>query len=198
MSLDLSVDPFSHLERLVKEAADQGVTDANAMALATVSEDSQPSVRIVLYKGLVRGGLSFFTNYESRKAREITGNHRASVAFFWPTLARQIRVEGEIRKLTRAESEAYFATRPRLSQIGAWASAQSHEIPNHEALEERVREIEAKFAGQTVPCPPHWGGYHLMPVSFEFWFGLAGRLHERYCYERKGDAGPWRTFMRSP
>lgn len=196
MSFDPAVDPFIHLEALVKDAADRGLVDANAMALATVGSDNQPSVRIVLFKGLVRGGLSFYTNYESRKARELADHPKVSAVFFWPSLARQIRVEGEVHKLYRSESEAYFATRPRLSQLGAWASAQSEEIADHEVLENQVRFFDAKFAGQTVPCPPNWGGYHIVPSAFEFWFGLSGRLHERYCYVRQGDG--WRRFMRSP
>lgn len=190
-------DPFTNLEILVKDASDRGLRDANAMALATVDANTlQPSARIVLFKGLVRGGLSFYTNYEGRKARELAGDTKASVCFFWPTLETQIRVEGATAKLTRAESEAYFKTRARLSQLGAWASHQSDEIPDHSYLEERTAEFSRKFQGQEIPCPPNWGGYHLVPSSFEFWFGRQGRLHERYVYERQGS--DWRRFMRSP
>lgn len=196
MTFDSAVDPFVHLQTLVKDAADQGLVDANAMTLATVGLDQKPSARIVLFKGLVRGGLSFYTNYEGRKGRELEANPAVSAVFFWPTLARQIRVDGEAVKLTREESEAYFRTRPRLSQLGAWASQQSEEISDHEILEEKVRRYDVKFHEQDVPCPPHWGGFHIIPSAFEFWFGLSGRLHERHCYERAGQG--WRTFMRSP
>ncbi|MBX2989008.1 MAG: pyridoxamine 5'-phosphate oxidase [Bdellovibrionaceae bacterium] len=196
MKFDLSADPFHHLDQLVKEAADHGVKDANAMALATLGDNDMPSVRIVLYKGRIRGGLSFYTNYEGRKGRELDHHPLASVCFFWPALERQLRVEGEVKKLTREESEAYFRTRPRLSQLGAWASRQSEKIADIEELEERLIAVEKKYENQTVPCPPHWGGFHLIPSAFEFWFGRNGRLHERYCYERRG--GGWDTFMRSP
>lgn len=195
MSFDFSVDPFVHLQALVKEATEKGLSEPTAMQLATVSENGQPSVRTVLFKGLIRGGLSFYTNYKGRKGRELATRSRASVNFFWPELQTQIRVEGEVFPLTRAESEAYFKTRPRLSQLGAWASAQSEEIPSLEVLERKILDLEKNYPGE-VPCPPHWGGYHLLPDSFEFWFGRQGRLHERCCYEKRGDS--WRTFLRAP
>lgn len=190
-------DPFENLEILVKDATEKGLRDANAMALATVDAATrQPSVRIVLFKGLIRGGLSFYTNYEGRKGRELLADSLASVCFFWPTLETQIRVEGTVARLTREESDAYFRTRPRLSQLGAWASHQSDEIANHEDLERRIAEFEEKFKGVDVPCPSNWGGYRLIPTGFEFWFARQGRLHERYCYEKQG--ADWRRFMRSP
>lgn len=197
MSFDRSADPFASLDLLVKQATEAGLKDPNAMALATCEPATlQPSVRIVLYKGLVRGGLSFYTNYEGRKGQELTANDRASVCFFWTTMDTQIRVEGRVARLTREESEAYFRTRPRLSQLGAWASAQSSRIADLESLQAKVDSYEKEFAGADIPCPPHWGGFHLVPTAFEFWFAKQGRLHERYCYER--DRNGWRSFMRSP
>lgn len=196
MSFPFAADPFVSLDQKVAEATAQGIRDANAMTLATVGEGGRPAARIVLYKGLIRGGLSFYTNFKSRKGRELAANERASAVFFWPSLHEQIRVEGRVVKLLRAESEAYFRTRPRESQLGAWASAQSEEIANLDELAAKVELIERRFAGQEVPCPPHWGGYHLVPEAFEFWIGRSGRLHERYCFEKQGR--DWRRFMRSP
>lgn len=198
MKFDLTADPFSHLDRLVQEAQKAGLKDPNGMALATVSGDAQPSVRIVLYKGLIRGGLSFYTNYQGRKARELDINAKVSACFYWPTRDTQVRVEGVAAKLTRAESEAYFKTRPRLSQLGAWASQQSQELSSMAELEARIAEMDKRFNGMDVPCPPHWGGYHIVPHAFEFWFAHEGRLHERYVYEKKSDAKTWRTYMRFP
>lgn len=196
MSFSFAADPFISLDQKVAEATAQGIRDANAMTLATVGQGGRPAARIVLYKGLVRGGLSFYTNFESRKGRELDAVRFASAVFFWPSLHEQIRLEGEVEKLRRDESEAYFRTRPRESQIGAWASAQSEEIADLEVLAGKVGFFERQFAGQEVPCPPHWGGYRLIPEAFEFWIGRPGRLHERYCFEKQGDG--WRRFMRSP
>ncbi|MBX3041734.1 MAG: pyridoxamine 5'-phosphate oxidase [Bdellovibrionaceae bacterium] len=196
MNFDFSADPFQQLDGFVKEAAERGLKDPNAMALATVSEDGKPSVRIVLYKGLIRGGFSFYTNYEGRKGRELAGNPFASLCFFWPTMDLQIRVEGKTAPLTRAESEAYFKTRPRLSQIGAWASHQSETISGTDELQAQVDEVDKRFQGQDIPCPPHWGGFHLIPSAIEFWFNRNGRLHERFCFLREGN--DWKRLMKSP
>ncbi|HRO67845.1 MAG TPA: pyridoxamine 5'-phosphate oxidase [Pseudobdellovibrionaceae bacterium] len=196
MNFDFSADPFLQLDGFVKQAAEKGLKDPNAMALATATEEGKPSVRIVLYKGLIRGGLSFYTNYEGRKGRELAGNPFASVCFFWPTLDVQIRVEGEVAPLTRDESEAYFRTRARLSQVGAWASHQSETISGTAELQAHVDEIEKRFQGREIPCPPHWGGFHLIPSSFEFWFNRSGRLHERFCFLREGSG--WKRLMKSP
>ncbi len=194
----LSQDPVKWFEAELAKAQGAGVPEANAMNLATVDSLGMPNLRVVYYKGTIRGGLSFYTNYGSQKAREIFSSGRGAVNFFWPQLAQQVRFQGVIEKLTREENEAYFRTRPRLSQIGAWASEQSQEIPSEEWLERRVHEFEEKFKGQDVPCPLDWGGYHLLPLQAEFWFGQEGRLHKRYVFERLGLESPWRTLMKSP
>jgi len=194
---DLSVDPFLHFERLLQEAQSRSEPEHNAMALATVGADLKPSVRIVYYKGLIRGGLSFYSNYNSAKGQAIAQNNQVCLNFYYPNEWQQIRINGKAQKLTREENVAYFNSRPRLSQIGAWASNQSAEIPGLEHFHQRVAEYEKTFDGQEVPCPENWGGYHVIPEEFEFWFGKNGRLHERYVYQRQGN-GPWRTLLKSP
>lgn len=196
MSFDFKIDPIENFLKLYSEAQKKGVPEAHAMSLATVNSDLQPSVRIVYYKGLQDGGFSFFTNYSGRKGQDLSSNNKACANFFWPHLDQQVRIEGAVEKMPRAESEKYFATRPRLSQLGAWASSQSEEIPSFDFFKEKVAETEKKFAGSAVPCPPHWGGYRLMPVEIEFWFGRNARLHERYVYHKDGP--DWRRFLRSP
>lgn len=194
-SVDFDRDPLQQFEELLKQAHDLQMPEPHAMALATVVKD-QASVRIVLFKGMIRGGLSFYTNYEGAKAKAIAANPNVAATFFWSKLAMQIRFEGAVDKLTRAESEAYFKTRPRLSQIGAWSSAQSSEIPSAEYLADRVSSFEKKFAGVEVPCPEFWGGYRLVPSKIEFWFGREGRLHDRYVFQRQGSG--WSTKRLSP
>jgi pyridoxamine 5'-phosphate oxidase len=191
-------DPLLEFEKAFGKAMKEGVKEANAMALASVDPQGRPSVRIVYYKGLVRGGLSFFTNYQGKKSLDFEKNSWAAVNFFWPELFEQVRVQGKVDKLEREESEAYFRTRPRMSQIGAWASHQSEEIPDHSSLMQRFRDLEKKFDKQDIPCPPHWGGFRLVPSEIEFWVGREGRLHERYVYERNLPEDVWRSFMRSP
>lgn len=196
MSFDFKTDPFENFLKLYSEAQKKGVPEAHAMSLATVNSELQPSVRIVYYKGLHEGGFSFYTNYAGRKGQDLNSNTKACANFFWPHLDQQVRIEGTVEKLARAESEKYFATRPRLSQIGAWASNQSEEIPSLDFFKAKVAEAEKKFAGSPVPCPPHWGGYRLVPSEIEFWFGRNARLHERYVYQK--DGADWRRFLRSP
>ncbi len=197
-SFDFSRDPFQHFQDLYRQAEGQIPKDPNAMSLATVSREGTPSVRTVLFKGLVRGGFSFYTNYESPKAMDLLSSGKAALLFFWPAMDVQVRITGSVEKLTRQESESYFATRPRLSQLGAWASAQSQKIGSLEELEKKVKDLEVKYAGQSIPCPPHWGGFHVLPLKIEFWFGRQGRLHERYVYERQNLQSPWETSVRSP
>lgn len=197
MSFDFKKDPIENFLELYKAAQARGVPDANAMALATVNENKQPSVRIVLFKGIVDGGFSFFTNYDGRKARDMESNNKVCANFFWPNLDQQVRIEGVVQKLTREENEKYFSSRPRLSQIGAWTSNQSAEIESFESFRKKLEEIEKNFQGKSVPCPPHWGGYRIDPTEIEIWFGKVGRLHERYIYQ-KLPSGEWKRFLRSP
>jgi pyridoxamine 5'-phosphate oxidase len=195
---DFSQDPIWSFENQLKKATALVPKDPNAMTIGTVSADGAPSLRTVLLKGMANGGLVFFTNYESQKSKEMLMNDRASALFFWATLEQQIRFEGRIAKTSRAENEEYFKTRPRLSQIGAWASQQSQVIPNKEFLERRVLEFEKQFEGQEVPCPPHWGGWRLEPLHIEFWFGRGGRLHDRYVFERTTPQQEWVRSLKSP
>ncbi len=196
MGFDFKNDPIDNFLILFKEAQTKGVPEANAMALATVSSDHKPSVRIVLYKGLVRRGFSFYTNYDGRKARDLDQNPNIAATFFWPHLDRQVRIEGDVQKTTREESETYFATRPRLSQLGAWTSNQSEKIESFDFFQKKLNDIDQKFKGLAVPCPPHWGGYRIETKEIEFWFGKAGRLHERYIYQKNNS--DWTRFLRSP
>jgi pyridoxamine 5'-phosphate oxidase len=170
--------------------------DPNAMALATVDPDGQPSVRTVLLKGVDERGFLFFTNYESRKGRELDGNPRAALVFYWSDLERQVCVSGRVSKLTAPESDKYFQSRPRGSRIGAWASAQGEVVPNREFLEARWKEIETRFP-KDVPLPPFWGGYALAPERIEFWQGRASRLHDRFNYVRDAN-GHWNLERLAP
>lgn len=194
-TVDFSKEPIQQFLELLQQAQDLNVPEPIAMSLATVVDD-QASVRIVLFKGMVRGGFSFYTNYNGAKAKALAKNPKVAATFFWQQLAQQVRIEGVAEKLTRQESEAYFSTRPRLSQIGAWASDQSQEIPNFEYLAERVQFFEKKFEAQTVPCPENWGGYRIIPAKIEFWFGREGRLHERFVFTQ--DNTSWKTKRLSP
>lgn len=196
MGFDFKIDPLDNFVGLFKQAQMKGIPDSNAISLATVNADNKPSVRIVLFKGLIRQGFSFFTNYDGRKARDIASNKNVAATFFWSHLDLQIRIEGHAEKTTRAESEAYFATRPRLSQLGAWSSHQSEKIQSFDEVQQKINETSQKFAGQPVPCPAHWGGYRIEPLEIEFWFGKTGRLHERYVYQKDGLG--WKRFLRSP
>jgi pyridoxamine 5'-phosphate oxidase len=166
------------------------------MALATASADGAPSVRFVLLKGIDARGVEFFTNYESRKARELAANPRAALAILWKPLQRQVRLEGRVVVLEPEESDAYFASRGRGSQLGAWASRQSQAIPDREWLEARLAEFEAEYP-DVVPRPPHWGGYRLVPDAIEFWEGRPNRLHDREAFTRGSD-GAWHARRLSP
>lgn len=190
-------DPFQQFQLWFDEAVNSGVPDPNSMTLATATPDGKPSARIVLLKGVADGGLQFFTNYQSRKARELDENPLATIVFHWATMLRQVRVEGTIRKISEQQSDDYWKTRPRESQIGGWASSQSEKIESYDALRERFQQIEKKYAGQDIPRPPHWGGFELIPQSFEFWLGKIGRLHLRVFYRREKD-GSWKREILCP
>jgi pyridoxamine 5'-phosphate oxidase len=170
--------------------------DTNAMTLATVDQNGKPSTRTVLLKSVDERGFVFFTNYDSRKGRELAENPSAALTFFWPELERQVCVAGSVTKLPAAESEAYFKSRPRGSQIGAWASNQSEAIPDRAMLEAKWRELEKKFPGE-IPLPPNWGGFVLRPERIEFWQGRPSRLHDRFSYARQTD-GAWKIERLAP
>jgi pyridoxamine 5'-phosphate oxidase len=189
-------DPLALLGRWLNEAIDAGMYEPNAMALATATPDGQPSVRIVLLKGLDDRGLTFFTGYESRKGAELGANPRAAAVMLWHPLQRQVRVEGGVTRIDEAESDAYFASRPRGAQIGAVASPQSRVISSRGVLDDRVAEVAQVFDGQDVMRPPIWGGYRIALESVEFWQGRYNRLHDRLRYARTGDG--WRRDRLAP
>ena len=179
-------DPIERYLAAVERARQQGV-DTVPAALATADPSGLPSVRIVLLRGVDQRGFVFFTNYESRKARDLTANPNAALCQHWPTLEEQIRIEGTVERVTPEESDTYFAGRPRESQIGAWASQQSQPLESRAVLEGRIREFETKFASGSVPRPPFWGGFRIIPRTIEFWYGRAGRLHERLLFTKDGN-----------
>jgi pyridoxamine 5'-phosphate oxidase len=192
------MDPLVELASWVEEARSGGEHEPEAMALASVGELGAPSVRIVLCRGIGPDGLRFFTNYASRKGEEFAVNPRAAVVFHWKAIERQARVEGEISKLPPADSDAYFAQRPRGSQLGAWASPQSSVVESLEIVRERQKELALEFAGKEVPRPPHWGGYLLRPSAIELWRAGADRIHERVRFERVGGSPGWTRLRLAP
>jgi pyridoxamine 5'-phosphate oxidase len=195
---DMAPDPIQQFQRWFGEALAAKVAQPEAMTLATTTPDGRPSARIVLLRGCDERGFVFFTNYDGRKGSELTANPQAALVLYWEPLDRQVRVEGDVEKTTPAESDAYFATRPRGSCIGAWASPQSAVLPSREALEQQVSQAEARFAGQhLVPRPPNWGGFRVVPRLVEFWQGQLNRLHDRLCY-RQQENGAWSLERLAP
>ena len=189
-------DPFALFDRWFEDASRSGLLLPEAVTLSTATTDGRPSARLVLLKAFGESGFVFFTNYESRKGRELDSNPYAALTAHWPVLQRQVRIEGSVSRTSQSESEAYFRTRDRGSQLGAWASVQSDEIENRDTLEARMAARRAEFEGRDVPLPPFWGGYRLDPVRIEFWQGRLNRLHDRLEYVRDGHA--WRRRRLSP
>jgi pyridoxamine 5'-phosphate oxidase len=192
----LGDDPIAALARWIDEALDAGAAEPTAMTLATVDADGSPSARVVLCKGVSADGLRFYTNYDSRKGEALAHEPRAALCFFWPALERQARVEGKVTRVSREESEQYFHSRPRGSQIAALASRQSHELADREALVAEVERLE-KAHPDEVPLPESWGGYVLAPTRIEFWQGRPSRLHDRVVFTRDGDEA-WRVARLAP
>jgi len=177
-------DPFARFHAWMAEAIENEPTDPNAMAVVTATPDGRPSARTILLKGVDDRGFVFYTNKESRKAGELAANPRIFLLFHWKSLARQVRIEGVVEHVTDAESDAYYASRPRISRLGAWASSQSRPLAERPELERRLAEYEARYPGEDIPRPPYWSGYRVLPESFEFWQNMPFRLHDRTTYTR--------------
>lgn len=192
---DVADSPIEQFGRWFQEALDAAVPEVNAMTLATVNDTGQPSARIVLLKEFDERGFVFYTNYQSRKGRELQAHPQGALLFFWSQLERQVRIEGSVEPVTAAESDAYYASRPLGSRIGAWVSQQSTEIANRELLSQLEADVRARF-GDDPPRPPHWGGFRLAPACIEFWQGRPSRLHDRLVYRRQDDN--WRIARLAP
>ena len=185
---DVDPDPVEQFRRWFDEALEADLHEPNAMTVATAAPDGRPSARVVLLKGFDERGFVFYTNYEGRKGRELEENPRAALLFYWGELERQVRIEGTVSRTSEGESDAYYASRPRGSRLGAWASEQSRAVEGREVLEGRARDLEVEYEGREVPRPAFWGGYRVEPEVVEFWQGRESRLHDRISY-RRGDGG---------
>ncbi len=190
-------DPLDQFAKWMEEAVKAKIHEPNAMVVSTSALGGKPSARVVLLRGFGDNGFVFYTNYNSRKGKELKRNPFGCFTFYWPELQRQVRVEGIIKKVATTVSDKYFRSRPRPSQIGAWASEQSDTLVSRETLERRVKELEEKFKGKNIPRPPHWGGYQLKPVRIEFWQGRPSRLHDRILYTQVGYR-LWKTERLAP
>ena len=190
--------PLETLAAWIEEARDRGAIEPESMALATATRGGIPSVRIVLCRGIDARGLRFYTNYESRKGIELEHNARAAVVFHWPNLGRQTRVEGDVERLSPAESDAYFQARPRGHQLSAWASAQSRPLASQDELRRRMEELTARYEGRDVPRPSYWGGYLLRATTVELWAEGTNRLHDRVRYELQEQEGVWTAQRLAP
>lgn len=193
---DVNDSPFEQFHQWLREAISAEVLEVNAMTLSTLHADGYPNGRVVLLKELDYGFV-FFSNYQSEKGQELENHPKASLTFFWPELERQVRVMGTVEKISESQSDEYFLSRPRGSQIGAWASPQSHKINSREVLEERLKEMQLRFEEEKLIRPPHWGGYRVLPHKVEFWQGRPSRLHDRILYE-KNEAGAWTINRLAP
>ncbi len=194
---DLDPNPLVQFQKWFEQALTAQLLEPAAMTLATADKDGRASARIVLLKGVNEAGFTFFTNYESRKGRELAENPRASLVFYWAELERQVCISGDVTATSRSESDKYFALRPRGSQLGAWVSKQSSVVADRNFLENRLREVEEQFSNRDVEMPPYWGGYLLTPSRIEFWQGRPNRLHDRFQYSKQSD-GSWRVDRLSP
>ena len=195
---DLLPDPIAQFSRWMDEAVQAKIVDPTALSLATVGADGLPRVRTVLLKGLDASGFVFYTNFDSRKGRQLGGSAAVSLLFPWLALERQVLVAGRAEKVSAEESARYFSSRPRESQLSAWTSRQSQPVPSREALEGELAAIKERFGDGEIPLPPFWGGYRVRPVAIEFWQGGSARLHDRFEYTRQGDGDEWTMERLSP
>ena len=193
---DMNPDPIVQFDTWFEKVIDANLHEPNAMILATATSEGRPSVRTVLLKGYDGGGFVFYTNYEGRKARELEANPACALLFYWGELERQVRIEGRAGRIPSEESDTYFASRPRGSRLGAWASEQSRPVRDRSVLEERVRALEKEYEGREIPRPLFWGGYRVEPHTIEFWQGRENRLHDRISYRRENDG--WRLERLQP
>jgi pyridoxamine 5'-phosphate oxidase len=198
LETELDPDPFEQFDHWFDDAKDAGIAMPEAMTVATAALDGEVSARVCLLKSFDHRGFVFYTNYCSRKGKQIHDNPRASLVFWWQSLERQVRIEGAVVKTTEEESDEYFATRPRGSQLGAWASEQSRVLAGRGALDARFEELSTTYRDVVIPRPPHWGGYRVIPLLFEFWQGRADRLHDRFWYRLRNDVKDWVVERLSP
>ena len=198
LEADLDPDPFTQFARWYDAAQSANVVMPDAMTVATSALDGEVAARICLLKSFDHRGFVFFTNYNSRKGKQVHDNPRAALVFWWQSLERQVRIEGAVVRTTEEESDAYFATRPRGSQLGAWASEQSRILAGRGALDARFEELSTTYRDVAIPRPPHWGGYRVIPLLFEFWQGRSDRLHDRFWYRLRNDVKDWVVERLSP